>query len=484
MKVLEPIFGTNFLGESLHTFTGDDKLSNLFAPNQDSSTNSQGNVLRADAQAAFGGSPSASTLRPQQIREVNPEKISGQDIVAAISKMNISLTSGLNNVSQGINNLTVTTSLVNQNINKVSSLLGSVNTSLDRQKSVLDDISDALGRSRYEQPKTNFSGEGSGSNLGRTNIGPTLENKSPETEKNEHDLIHNVGQVIKEGFEYVIKGAGLGGGAWGFNKLFGGAKAAAGAAPIVEGALGGAGAATVAKGAAGAVATTEGILGGASTLGMIGGIGGAAFGAYGLHEGSKYIANKAMEHGLGWKEEDTEKKLNRIHSHAHEWWRGKGVDLPWWDKDEEEKTLKEERREKHHGRQSLGHHHQRSWFNEILGVAPAEAATEAGDPRQLGPSAVEKANPAVERTDKPDKPIVTQNVKLDGKGTSTNVDLNGDNVNVNINGESIARVLKETLKGAIAGGIAGTVYPEPARLEGAGVGAGYRRLYGITSRRS
>ena len=60
--------------ESLHTLTGDDKLSNLFAPNQNSSTNSQGNVLRADAQAAFGGSPSASTLKPQQIREVNPEK--------------------------------------------------------------------------------------------------------------------------------------------------------------------------------------------------------------------------------------------------------------------------------------------------------------------------------------------------------------------------------------------------------------------------
>ena len=176
------------LRESLHTLTGDDKLANLFAPNQDSSTNSQGNVLRADAQAAFGGSPSASTLKPQQIREVNPEKISGQDIVAAISKMNISLTSGLKNVSQGINNLTVTTSLVNQNINKVSSLLGSVNTSLDRQKSVLDDISDALGRSRYDQPKTSFSGEGGGSNLGRTNIGPSIENKSPETEKNEHDF--------------------------------------------------------------------------------------------------------------------------------------------------------------------------------------------------------------------------------------------------------------------------------------------------------
>ena len=95
--------------------------------------------------------------------------------------MNISLTSGLNNVSQGINNLTVTTSLVNQNINKVSSLLGSINTSLDQQKSVLDDISDALGRSRYEQPKTSFSGEGNGSNLGRTNIGGPVGNKSPET---------------------------------------------------------------------------------------------------------------------------------------------------------------------------------------------------------------------------------------------------------------------------------------------------------------
>ena len=96
------------------TLTGDDRLSNLISPNQNVSDNSQPTV-RAEGGTPFGGSPSASTLRPQAIKDVNPEKISGGDIVAAISKMNISLTSGLNNVSQGINNLTVTTSLVSQN---------------------------------------------------------------------------------------------------------------------------------------------------------------------------------------------------------------------------------------------------------------------------------------------------------------------------------------------------------------------------------
>ena len=137
-------------------------------------------------------------------------------------------------------------------LNKVSSLLGSVNTSLDKQKSVLDDISDTLAKSRYDQPKTSFSGnEDSGSNLGRTNIGPVVGNKSPEQEKTEHDLKHNVGEAIKEGFEYVLKGAGLGGGAWGFNKLFGGAKAAT---PLVEGAVSRCGAATAAPTAETAIA--------------------------------------------------------------------------------------------------------------------------------------------------------------------------------------------------------------------------------------
>ena len=66
---------------------------------------------------------------------------------------------------------------------------------------------------------------------GGKSIGPTPDNKSAEQKKTEHDLVHNVGEAIKEGFEYVLKGAGLGGGAWGINKLFGGgAKAAATAA--------------------------------------------------------------------------------------------------------------------------------------------------------------------------------------------------------------------------------------------------------------
>ena len=427
------------LRESLHTLTGDDKLSNLFAPNQDSSTNSQGNVLRADAQAAFGGSPSASTLRPQQIREVNPEKISGQDIVAAISKMNISLTSGLNNVSQGINNLTVTTSLVNQNINKVSSLLGSVNTSLDRQKSVLDDISDALGRSRYEQPKTNFSGEGSGSNLGRTNIG--LENKSPETEKNEHDLIHNVGQVIKEGFEYVIKGAGLGGGAWGFNKLFGGAKAAS---------------------VAGAGLGMSQMLFGTSALSLAGSasIAAAPFLAGG------YAANK----------------YNEAHADTPPVPFEAIQDQSWGDyfsgrafrdnKGNAEDTI---RRHKHQGRNKLGHRHQRSWFGEMLGVNSAEAR----ESQELIPtqSPAAAANPEVVRTDKPqttDKPLQVapdKDVAIDAKDAK--------NVEIIIGGESFARVLEKAFKGMLLGAGAGTILPGGGTIAGGMVGAGTGITKGI-----
>ena len=43
----------------------------------------------------------------------------------------------------------------------------------------------------------------------RSGIGPTQEHKSDEEKKTESDLRHNVTEVIKEGFEYVLKGGGL-----------------------------------------------------------------------------------------------------------------------------------------------------------------------------------------------------------------------------------------------------------------------------------
>ena len=125
--------------------------------------------------------------------------------IAALKTLNTSVVTGFNNLGQGVNTLTLGQSLTNSNLNKATSLLGTLNTSLDRQKSVLDDISDTLGRSRYEQPKTSFSGEGSGSNLGRTNIGPSITNKLPETEKNEHDLVKNVEEMVKEAGKKIVE---------------------------------------------------------------------------------------------------------------------------------------------------------------------------------------------------------------------------------------------------------------------------------------
>ena len=437
------------LRESLHTLTGDDKLANLFAPNQDSSTNSQGNVLRADAQAAFGGSPSASTLKPQQITQQSPTKIDGTDIVQALNRLNISVVSGFNNLGQGVNTLTLGQSLTNSNLNKVTSLLGTLNTSLDRQKSVLDDISDALGRSRYDQPKTSFSGEGGGSNLGRTNIGPTIENKSPETEKNEHDLIHNVGQVIKEGFEYLAEGFTL----WkGAGLLTGGAKAAPTIAPVAK--------PPIVEAAPTPAPTAPPLGGGAAATSKFG------FDKFGLGTGliaATNLADLAL-HGresLPWKMATSTEGASYISpdilpaTGGREGWIH---DVP-----------------KHQGRNKLGHrhhdrpHHPKSIFQELFGVAPAEAATEAGDPRQLGPSAVEKANPAVERTDKPVQ-VTSEAVNVDTRNAPSSVEIKGDNITLNVGGESFARVLEKAFKGMVLGGIAGSVVPGAGTAGGAAVG--------------
>ena len=84
--------------ESLHTLTGDDRLSNLISPNQNISDNTQGNTVRAEGGVPFGGSPSASTLRPQTVRERLPEAISGTDVVQALNKLNVSVVTGFNNL--------------------------------------------------------------------------------------------------------------------------------------------------------------------------------------------------------------------------------------------------------------------------------------------------------------------------------------------------------------------------------------------------
>ena len=210
--------------ESLHTLTGDDRLSNLISPNQNISDNTQGNTVRAEGGVPFGGSPSASTLRPQTVRERSPEAISGTDVVQALNKLNVSVVTGFNNLGQGINALTLASSLTNSNLNKISSTLGSINTSIDRQKNTLDDIADSLSKSRYEQPGKGKDFASGSSDLGR--IGPSLENKSASQEKTEDDLKHNIMEALKEG---IVKAGEMALGVWGGLKI-GGAGAAAKAA--------------------------------------------------------------------------------------------------------------------------------------------------------------------------------------------------------------------------------------------------------------
>ena len=130
---------------------------------------------------------------------------------------------------------------------------------------------------------------------------------------------------------------------------------------------------------------------------------------------------------------------------------------------------------KHKGREKLGHrprHHQRGWWNELFGIEEAEAATETGDPRQLAPSAPERANPEVVRTQevKPEiKVPPNQDVAVDAKDAKSVV-IKSSNIILE-DGQELVKVLKEAFKGAIAGGIAGSVLPGFGTAAGAGVGA-------------
>ena len=110
-----------------HTLTGSDAAYNLF--NREPVTgneNPNNNQVRSEGSAPFGGT-SSSTLRPQAIREVSPEKISGQDIVQSIAKLQTSVVAGLNNISGGINSLTLAASLTNTSLTRMTSTLGSIN---------------------------------------------------------------------------------------------------------------------------------------------------------------------------------------------------------------------------------------------------------------------------------------------------------------------------------------------------------------------
>ena len=445
----------------------DNDITTLFKrDNPEASKESDDTRLKALGGQPFAAESQATSLRAQPFSPQAAGKIEGESIVKAIEKSTITIVSGLNALGGSLNSVVATQNITNSTLSKSNSMLNNLVGGINKSNLLLQNISDDVDKEKYEKPefeKPNIGG-------GEREVGP----KKVEGGEKEHTgpILEGLERIIGGAFGQVLANIGpqmLAIGGMMAGAFLGGLKAGLPAiiANITLGAasnvlnttakekdvVGDHKSAALARIlAAGNERAAQMAPAGIVAGGIVGGglpgmaAGGILFGGVGEIEG--------MGEGI-----------------YNEFTRPNTPITPT------------QKIPSHHGRNRLGHrHHEKSWwdtFQREFGVAPAEAATEAGDPRQLGPSAVEKANPAVERTDKPDKPIVTQNVKLDGKGTSTNVDLNGDNVNVNINGESIARVLKETLKGAIAGGIAGSILPGFGTLSGAGVGAATGAYMGL-----
>ena len=112
-------------------------------------------------------------------------------------------------------------------------------------------------------------------------------------------------------------------------------------------------------------------------------------------------------------------------------------------------------------------------FQREFGVASAYGATETGQP-ELTPSAPEKANPSVQRTDKPVQ-VAAPNVAVDSKGSPSTVSIEGENITLNVGGESFARVLEKAFKGMLLGAGAGAIIPGI----GTGIGAATGGFTGI-----
>ena len=441
------------------TLFGDDNLSKIIFPNDTSGTSSpNAGGVRGQGQSTIGSSPTSSTISKPNVEQLSPQKVSGPDVISAINQQTIQLMGGINSLGVGLNNISSAQLITNSTLVGINRSISDVRQGIDKNNAVLNTVADILNQSRYQTPSGRSNLQGPVPEIIGGRGGVSAGSGGGGNDKKPSDLLD---EIYEGGKELVKKAIEVGVGVWGGLKA-GGAKAAPTIAPVAK--------PPIAEAAPTPAPTAPPLGGGAAATSKFG------FDKFGLGTGliaATNLADLAL-HGresLPWKMATSTEGASYISpdilpaTGGREGWIH---DVP-----------------KHQGRNKLGHrhhdrpHHPKSIFQELFGVGEAEAATEAGDPRQLGPSAVEKANPAVERTDKPDKPIVTQNVKLDGKGTSTNVDLNGDNVNVNINGKSIARVLKETLKGAIAGGIAGSVLPGPGTLAGAGVGAATGAYMGL-----
>ena len=367
-------------------------------------------------------------------------------------------------LGQGINALTLASSLTNSNLNKISSTLGSINTSIDRQKNTLDDIADSLSKSRYEQPGKGKDFASGSSDLGR--IGPSLENKSASQEKTEDDLKHNIMEALKEG---IVKAGEMALGVWGGLKI-GGAGAAGAATPLVEGA---AGAATAEAG--GSILSGATLLGGAQVAGGLAAGTAAAVGApVILNQFKKQFPNVHARFG----ESPNLTKENIIDPNAHLEDFLTNDEMKDWNKPHEPaKDVFERMRHSQEKKPVKKPHSIWETFQREFGIAPAEGK-ESLEPVQE--SALSKANPEVVRTDKPertDKPVqvAAPNVAVDSKGSPSTVSIEGENITLNVGGESFARVLEKAFKGMLLGAGAGAIIPGI----GTGIGAATGGFTGI-----
>ena len=411
-----------------HILTDSDAAYNLFSREPVTGNENPNNQVRSEGSAPFGGTSSASTLKPQAIRERSPEAISGTDVVAALNKLNTSVVTGFNTLGSGINTLTLGQTLTNSNLNKVSSLLGTINTSIDKQRNILDDISDSLSRNRYGQPEkmVGFGGmEGAG--RGKS-IGPTIESKSASQEKTEDDLKHNIMEALKEG---IVKAGEFAAGVWGGFKI-------GGAAPVVEGALGGAGAGAVAKGAATA-GTTAAEIAPAATTGAAGlGLGGAATIA-----GTSLIGGLPGTVGAPWLANKFKETFPNVHARYGESYNlGQPVITPGatdkdfltpeemadWGSPKHEKATDVFERMRHSQEKKpkpIKKHSLWDTFQREFGIAPAEGK-ESLEPVQE--SALSKANPEVVKTTPTTNEI--GNTIKDTNITGKQTDIKGDIINL------------------------------------------------------
>ena len=362
---------------------------------------------------AFGGQPFAAenqstSLRAQPFSPQAAGKIEGQDIVLAIKASTTAIIGSLNALGGSLNSIVITQNMTNSSISKSNSLLNSLVGGINKSNLLLQNISDDVDKEKYEKPE--FEKPNIGGNEPRE-VGPR------KIEEKEHG-------ILKELFEYeTLKKAGI---------YIGGAiltTLTAGLPPIIlklasivpqtqmENTAKEKDAAGDHKSAAFArtIGKSWGMIGTGAGIGfLMGGPAGALVGA-----------------GAG--------ALSGLAEGAYEEYRRPSAEP-------ETPIIPQPRlKNQHKGRERLGHslhHHHKSWFDELFGVTPAEGH-EIDEPQRR--SAVEKANPAVERTNPnatltSNKPVqvTSPNVVVDSKGVPSSVSVSGENITLNVNGKSFS----------------------------------------------